>query len=219
MNTPLHDTVHGLVSITRCAELLSSSGDPIDRSALSRYCDAHNLKRRTDGRQTLVDFESVRDHRAGSYTREVMSGRPLAPPPAPSNITPLDPVKRRAAAQATSQELDLAERLGELTAIAEVDAGAADAIAELRAAFAGILHDETEKLAAELGLAPERARILRAGLKRYGRVGQQRFAQKLAASLAAVNEPEDAAHTRLMHLTALAIRLRPRHGLSAQARA
>lgn len=217
----MHNTEHAsaLVSISRCAELLAQAGDVIDRSALSRYCDQHNLKRERAGRQTLVDFEEVRAHRAASYTREVMSGRAVAPTePHLATVTPIDPAKRRAAAQAQKEELDLAERLGELTAIAEVDAGAAQAITDLRSAFQSVLHDQSEQLAAELALPPERIRQLRAGLTRFARVGQQRFAAALAGSLAAANEPSSAAHARLIHLAAIAARLRAdRHQMQARA--
>lgn len=63
-----------LISITEAARLLSEAGDHIDRSALSRYCDLHDLKRGKRGRSVLVDLEEVRRHRATNYQREVMRG-------------------------------------------------------------------------------------------------------------------------------------------------
>ncbi|PHY12713.1 hypothetical protein CSW58_10790 [Caulobacter sp. B11] len=54
----------GPVSVARCAELLTAGGDKIDRSALSRYCDSHQLKLGKVGREMMVDFETVSDHRA-----------------------------------------------------------------------------------------------------------------------------------------------------------
>ena len=66
-----------LVSITEAAEILSKEGDKIDRSSLSRYCDAHGLKRGKRGRSVVVDLDQVRAHRRANYTREVMSGRSL----------------------------------------------------------------------------------------------------------------------------------------------
>lgn len=195
----------GLVSIARCAAMLAEAGDRIERSALSRYCDTHGLKRGRQGRETLVDFGEVREHRANSYSREVMSGRPVAPA---APVIDMDPARRIKAAQATQAELDLARDMGEITDIAEVDAGAADAIVAMRAAFAEAGHVEAERLAAELRVPPEQVRVIRAAMKRFARHGQERFAQRMSRALAAANEPADAAHGRLMTLAAHALRLR-----------
>ncbi len=216
--------MHGNVSVARCAELLSANGDKIERSALSRYCDTHGLKLGKQGREVLVNYEAVQKHRAANYTREIMSGHPLAsggadlveraqsPIPAPVAQIPArdDPARELKAAQLRQTLREEALALGELTLTAEVDAGMADAIAELRSAFAAELHDQAELLAAELRLPPEQVRQLRAGLKRYARIGQSRFAAGMVRLIAAAREPEGAARARLAELTALAVRQRAR---------
>ena len=63
-----------LVSISDAAKALTEAGDSVDRSALSRYCDAHDLKRGKRGRSVMVDLEEVARHRRENYTREVMRG-------------------------------------------------------------------------------------------------------------------------------------------------
>lgn len=228
----MHDAV-GAVSIARCAELLTLADDKIDRSALSRYCDTHGLKLGSRGRAVLVDFETVRDHRRSNYTREVMSGQASsaapaqvqpAPAPAPTNVTPLpardDPQRELKQVQLRDALRKEAADEGLTTPTAEVDAGAADAIAALRAAFAQAATEQADLVAAELHLPSEQVRPLRAALKRFARLGQERFAQVIARTIADANEPETEAYRRLTVLTAHAIRLRAdRKGASDRARA
>ena len=218
------DAPVGLVSVARCAKLLTEAGDPIERSALSRYCDKHGLKQgRAKG--TRVDFETVQAHRAANYTREVMSGRPVAaapPPPSPQMAGPAvaqvvkipdrdDPARGLKEIQLRAAQREEAEAEGRLTHVAEVDAGAAEAIVEMRAAFAESRGPSAEHLAAELGLPPEKVRTLRAALRRYDRVGQERFAARIAKALQDVNrESPDEAQARLNTLAAMAIRMRGR---------
>lgn len=215
----MHDEKIGLVSIARCAELLTAVKDRIDRSALSRYCDSHGLKRGQQGRAVLVDFEEVREHRSANYTREVMSGqtsglplevasRPAATVTAiPSREDLTRGLKEVQLRQALREE---AEAEGQLTVTAEVDAGAADAIAALRASFAQVAGECAEKAAADLHLPSEAIRPLRSHFRTFARLGQERFAQTLAASLSDANEPGTEAHARLIALTAHALRLRGR---------
>ncbi|ATC34155.1 hypothetical protein CA606_18470 [Caulobacter vibrioides] len=208
--------------MARAAELLTAAGDVIERSALSRYCDAHSLKLGKVGREVMVDFEAVRDHRKNNYTRSVMSGEALhsvpateaAPPtPNPTSAARDEPVKldehRQLKAVQLRRELrEEAAEEGKLTDVAEVDAGAAEAIVEMRAAFVEVRADFAERLAAELGLPSEKVRTLRAALKRYDRVGQDRFATRIGKALAAGNESTGEALDRLMTLAAHAVRLR-----------
>lgn len=204
------------VSIADCAKMLTEAGDKIDRSALSRYCDTHGLKVGKEGRSTLVDFEAVKAHRAGNYQREVMSGgqlplAPVAPVPAPTAqaVIASMPEHRQLKAVALRQALrEEAEEEGRLTPTDQVDAGAAEAIVEMRSAFAAVRADFAERLAAELQLPPDKVRTLRAGLKRFERVGQERFARRIAQALRAGNETQGAAIDRLRALTWLANRLR-----------
>lgn len=221
----MHDAVVGRVSIARCAELLTAAGDTIERSALSRYCDAHGLKVGRQGRATLVDFEAVREHRSSNYTREVMSGQASAESPRPvATVTPLptrdDPQRGLKEVQLRNALRDEAERDGLLTPTGEVDAGAADAIAAMRAAFAQAASEAADKLAADLHLPADQVRTIRSHMKRFARVGQERFAQVVSATIADANEPTAEAYARLSILTAHAIRLRARpQAIDAAARA
>lgn len=219
----MHAAPIGLVSVVRCAELLTAAGDKIERSALSRYCDVHGLKGARDGRSVLVDFEAVQAHRAANYQREVMAGGVALPPaptpvasaaieaqPAPvAQIPPRDDPQRGLKAVQLRRELrEEAQEEGRLTETAEVDAGAAEAIVEMRSSFAAVRADLAERMAAELGVPPEKVRTLRAWLKRYDRVGQERFAARMARALSEGNESQGEARDRLMTLAGHAIRLR-----------
>lgn len=220
----------GPVSIARCAELLTEGGDRIDRSALSRYCDTHGLKLPKQGKIVPVDFETVRDHRVKNYTRELQSGQPI-PPPAPvaqPRLALVEPAAEPAPAAMSANAVvasmpehrglkavqlrqalrDEAIAEGLLTRTDQVDAGAAEAIVEMRAAFAAVRPDLAERLAAELGLSPEKVRVLRSGLKRYDRLGQERFAKRIAQALRDGNESEGEAADRLRTLTWVAGKLR-----------
>lgn len=201
------------VSVSRCAEMLTELGDVIGRPALSRYCDTHGLKVGKVGRDVMVDFETVRDHRKVNYQREVMGGaapEPAAQPePKVVNIPPRDDPARQLKELALKRERreDAVEE-GLLASVAEMDAGAALAIVEMRAAFAEKSDSVSRALAGELGLPPEKLRTLRAGLKRYARLGQEVFAERMARTLAMVNEPQAEALDRLAALAIQAARLR-----------
>lgn len=207
----------GRVSISRCAELLTAAGDRIDRSALSRYCDAHGLKLGKLGRDVVVDFEAVRAHRAQNFQREVMSGQPVpAVAPTPAAPTPVAQISnmeehRQLKAVALRQALrDEAKQEGLLTDVAEVDAGAADAIVEMRTAFASVRGDLAEKMVAFFSLKPEHVRPMREFLRRYDRLGQERFATRMARVLRDGNEDVGEAVERLTILAAHSVRLRAR---------
>lgn len=205
----------GLVAIAKAAELLTEAGDPVSRAGLSQYCRDHGLKGEKSGRAVLVDFEEVQEHRRLNFTREVMSGRKVeavAPPAPVAEVVQIPPkddpqrgLKQVQLRQALREEA-IAE--GRLAEIAEVDAGAAEAVAELRAAFVAARAQIAEELAAELGLAPDKVRVLRAGLKRYDRVGQERFATRMGRALATGNETTGEAVARLKELTAHSVRIR-----------
>lgn len=235
----------GLVSLARCAELLTLAGDKIDRSALSRYCDTHALKGPKVGREVHVDFEAVRAHRVANYQRQVMAGGrelpatavatlalPMAPAavaePEPAPVQPVatvaqipardDPARQLKELELRRRQREEALEEGHLTDVAEVDAGLAESVVTMRAAFAEVRADFAEALAAQLGLPPEKVRVLRAGLKRYDRVGQERFADRLAKVLQDANETGSEAEARLTQLAAHAVRLRGRrHGAFAPA--
>jgi hypothetical protein len=228
----MHGTI-GPVSVARCAELLSANGDKIDRSALSRYCDAHGLKGERVGREVKVNYEAVAAHRAANYTREVMSGAaleapavPVAAAPAQADLGLIAPAATAPAMSPTAQIASMAEHRGLkavqlrqalrdeakaeglLTVVAEVEAGIAEAIVEMRTVFANVNEDVAERLAAELGLPPERVRVVRAAFKRFAQLGQERFAARMAKAVAAGNEPAGEVRDRLKVLAANAVRLR-----------
>jgi hypothetical protein len=224
---------HGRVSIARAAELLTAAGDEIERSALSRYCDTHQLKLGKVGREVLVDFEAVQAHRLQNYTRQVMSGSELATPVArpaeldveaaaqpaastapPATVTaipaPDDPQRQLKAYELRKALRQEALEEGTLTVVAEVDAGLAEAVTTMRAAFAEVRNELAESAAAQLGVPPEKVRLLRAVLKRHERAGQERFAIRVATLLQESSDPASDAHARLMALAAHAVRLRRR---------
>lgn len=216
----------GRVSISKCAELLTVAGDRIDRSALSRYCDAHSLKLAQVGKSVLVDFEAVRAHRAENYQREVMSGQPLPAPavaPAPVVVAPPAaaqsvnavvasmPEHRELKAVALRQALrEEAREEGLLTETAEAEAGAAEAVVEMRSAFAAERTILAEKMVARLGLKPEHVRPVREFLRQYDRGGQTRFAQAMARALADGNDEAGDAYERLTTLAAVSMKIRAR---------
>lgn len=98
--------------------------------------------------------------------------------------------------------------LGRLVDTAAADAGAAEAIVEMRAAFAQARPDQAERLAAELGLSPDKVRVLRAGLKRFERMGQECFARRMGRALIAAEEDGGRAAHRLRMLAETSLRLR-----------
>ncbi|MDP1738903.1 MAG: hypothetical protein Q8L23_15860 [Caulobacter sp.] len=212
----------GRVSISKCAELLTAAGDRIDRSALSRYCDAHGLKLAKEGKSVPVDFEAVRAHRSENLQRELMSGQPV-PAPAPLQLVQAQaapsanaviasmPEHRELKAIAVRRELrDEAREEGLLTEVAEAEAGAAEAIVEMRTAFAAIRGGTAETMVARLGLKPEHVRPIRDMLKQYDRAGQGRFAQAMARLLTEGNEETGDAVERLTALAAVSMRFRAR---------
>lgn len=83
------------VSISECAKRLTDLGQPIDRSALSRYCDEHGLKvGKVPGiRGVAVDFNRVKEHRELNYQRHLMAGGE-AETPAPVEVSSPAPVVR-----------------------------------------------------------------------------------------------------------------------------
>lgn len=221
----------GRVSISRCAELLTLAGDRIDRSALSRYCDAHGLKLPQEGKVVPVDFEAVRAHRAENYQREIMSGQavpvaaapvvmlpvtPVASPPAvaPTSVNAVVasmPEHRELKAVALRQALrEEAREEGLLTETAEAEAGAAEAVVEMRTAFAAARTTLAETMVARLGLKPEHVRPVREFLRQYDRQGQTRFAQAMARALADGNDSDGDAYERLTTLAAVSMKMRSR---------
>lgn len=199
-----------LVSVSECARMLCLAGDQVTQSALSRYCDLHSLKLHKSGRSVLVDFESVRRHRAENYTRAVMSGRPgadLAPVPDPGPQLP-DPSRELKRIQVRRELRDEAVAEGKLTPVHEVEAGIADAVVSLRSAFAAERPSAAERLAAALAIPPEKIRLIRAAFKDFERLGQARFSGELLKLVPVAGETSGETADRLTALSEMSLRLR-----------
>lgn len=221
----------GPVSLARCAELLTAAGDKIDRSALSRYTDRHSLKLPRQGKEQLVDFETVQAHRSENYTREVQSGTPVPvvaaaaqPAPAPGGsmtqqVLQLSEHRELKAIQVRRELREEAKEEGLLTEVAEVEAGAADAIVALRTAFAADRGALAETIVARFGLKPEDVRPMRDILRRYDRKGQEAFAGAMAKLLVEGYEETGDTLERLQLLAAVSIRMRARRSRAFAKRA
>jgi hypothetical protein len=215
------------VSLAEAARILTAEGDRADRTTLSRYCDNHGLEKRRQGRAALIDLNALRVHRRENYTREVMSGRTLEPsgpaqqqaqttaqpaPAAADNTLRLpdaqDPARREKAAKAEMAELSLAERQGKLVLITEVDAGMAEAIAEIRSIAMTEARQTAKEMTADLGLTSDQVRVLQVSLKRFARKIESGFITRCAELTGEVREPKSAARKRLETLTIKAMALR-----------
>lgn len=215
------------VSLTDAARRLSEAGDKADRSTLSRYCDQHGIEKRRQGRTAFVDLNALRAHRQENYTREVMSGRAVeapaqpmpasvstapaasaAPEPSAAQIRDLDPARREKAAKAGMAELELAQRLGQLVMISEVDAGMADAVAALRQSANALLRNAAQELVSEIGAPADQVRPVQMAFKRFARRMEVRFIEECAELTGQVREPRSVANARLTELAARALELR-----------
>jgi hypothetical protein len=175
-----------LVDITTAAALFTRAGKPVDRTNLGRFIATRNFPVKQDGRRRIVNAKDLFEAYTTDFSRQVMageSGRSTAPAAKPN------PKMREAELKAQSLELDLAERLRRVVPADEVAAALAEAIAQLRAAHAQATVDQADMLLQELGLPAHKLAVLRNGLKRFGRVGQEKFAQAIA-SLAAVHSQD-----------------------------
>jgi hypothetical protein len=167
------------VSITEAATRLTAAGDAVDRSTLSRYLSQHAeaLPTRREGKSNLVELHALTAHR----TENVRLRRaPLLVPTLPSATaagaaqakrfpgSQSDGAARKAQADAEMREMDLAERRGELTIVAEVDKAARDAIALMQSAFERAI--DTEAAAASVKYGWDE-RVTRLVLKSFARRG------------------------------------------------
>jgi hypothetical protein len=215
------------VSISVCADRLTELGDVVERSSLSRYCDDHGLKlgKKPGVRGVAVDFDQVRRHRAENYTREIMTGgvavppadapaapdpKPQAPvaPQAPAPVADLDPARREKAAKAEKAELELARAKGELAEISDIDAGLADALANLRQLAQTSAKQAATETAAEIGVPPDQIRALTIRFKSFYRDLEAKFIGDMAALTAEAREPRSRAIRRLDILAGEAAKLR-----------
>ncbi len=180
------------VSVAECARRLVAAGDPIDRSALSRYCDEHGLKTGGTKNRPLVSVSAVKAHRESNGMRTIMRGEGLlagsapddedapVPPSAAGKLVDLaakrnDPVYREREAKAAMAELELEHRRGSVVLIDEVTAGIGDAWSALRSAETAELGVAVDALAAELKVNDDAKRLIRQAFKQYSRRVQSRF--------------------------------------------
>src|SRR5579872_7221373 len=117
-----------LVGLTEAVGLLASRGDSVSLSSLSRYVEryADALKPTKQGKKTLVDFETLLEHRTQNINRAASA------PGAPTARTAHGRANEAALnirAQRQLRELDIAERVGAVTPTQEVKEAAASAVA------------------------------------------------------------------------------------------
>lgn len=212
-----------LCSIADAARLFAAENVKVDRSNLSRFIVSRAIPTTQRGRDRLVDPNVLFDRYTKDFSRSVMAGQggtPLAPltpapplPPPPAQAAPTappayDPKRHVAELNAQKLELELAEQLGRTVTAEEAAAAMAEAIAELRAAFARKARDEAARALTELGLGGHMKGVLVAAFKRFATHGQEAFAAKAAELLEASSTPDAPARARLDRLVAYDLVLR-----------
>lgn len=165
------------VSLSQAVEMLAGVGDVVGLPSLSRYVKAHAdaLDAVTEGRKILVDFETLRRHRAENVFR------PAPSPPAPvvSDVGTASRSEEAAGnlrAQRRLRELELAEREKILTPRREVEEAAVVAVSALKNAFSLALAETAETIAAAVGCE---ARLIRPHLRSFERKGLEAFIRTL----------------------------------------
>jgi hypothetical protein len=173
----MHDSTQELVSLTEAAARLATMGDKVDRSTLSRYvanyADALNPTRR--GRETVVDFARLREHR-GQNVR--LDAKPFVPARSRS-----DSQARKVDAEAQLRELEVARELAKVTPVGEVAEGAHTAIAAMRAAFDLAINDTAELIGQRLAVEP---RLVRPHLRHLAAKALAAFAEDMEALVGGV---------------------------------
>lgn len=186
------------ISITEAATRLTTAGDPIDRSTLSRYLKQHAeaLPLTSSGKANLVEFHLLRAHRA-----ENIRLRPLAsqrvPPRAPVSRfagSQSDGTARKVQADAELREMDLAVRRRQLTPVAEVDQAGRDAVALMQSAFDRAIDTEAASFSLKYGWDERTARI---ALKSFSRRGLDVFHRELLDRLDNMRRAEESGEPAL----------------------
>lgn len=162
-----------LVTVSKCARMLTESGTKISRQGLRKYVEEHSLisEIRSNG-WVMVDFDVVQSRRE-DFTREVMRGEHSTTAPsksknkttsasaskkaapslalvkdgdilAPSSLDKARDAKtRKENAQAEAAEIDLAIKKNELVPTADVEVGIAASNLALRDTLLGPLLSDT----------------------------------------------------------------------------
>ncbi|WDQ98176.1 hypothetical protein PSC71_13155 [Devosia sp. J2-20] len=196
----LHERQHVIdsdwISITEAAKRLSSDGDQVDRSTLSRYVTQHAeaLPTRREGKSNLVDFRVLAQHRSENVRLQLpsrpnivgdlaLSKQPIA------NISRGNAAARDKEAVAQMRELDLAERLGRVTSTSEVADAGQSAVVMMRNAFERAVESEAAALALKYGWDE---RVVRVSLKSFANVGVDVFHRELLTQLDKRRRAQDA---------------------------
>ena len=192
------------ISITDAAARLSGDGDIVDRSTLSRYLKQHGeaLSVRREGKSNLVEFGTLAAHRAENV--RLRRTLPLAAPaPAAGSGqgrripgSQSDGTARKVNADAAMREMDLAERIGELTLVAEVDKGARDAIALMLSSFERAVDTEAASASVKYGWDERVARLV---FKSFTRKGMDVFHREMLKLLDSINRAKMAADQGDVH--------------------
>lgn len=198
------------ISITDAAARLSAAGDSVDRSTLSRYLKQHSeaLPLRRDGKSNLVEYGALAAHRAENVRLRkplpLMASSPSAMPGRSARFagTQSEGVARKAQADAEMREMDLAERRGELTLVAEVDKSARDAVALMQSAFERAIDGEAAAAAVKYGWDERIARLV---LKGFARKGTEVFHREMLQMLDAISRAKMAAEQGDSHVVEAAL--------------
>jgi hypothetical protein len=176
------------ISITEAAARLTAAGDAVDRSSLSRYISQHGeaLPTRRAGKANLVDYAALAAHRAENVRLRKPAPAVVAAPEAAPDQAPRfagsqsNATARKAQAEAEMREMDLAERRGELTIVAEVDKAARDAVALMLSAFDRAIDTEAATASVKYGWDE---RVTRLVLKSFARRGTDVFHREILKQL------------------------------------
>jgi hypothetical protein len=176
------------ISITEAAARLSSAGDHVDRSTLSRYVTqyAEALPTRREGKSNLVEFAALVEHRSQNIRlrKAPTTIHPATKPGARRDNrfrgTQSDGLARKVNAEAEIKEMDLAERRGDLTPTAEVDQAGRDAVALMQSAFDRAVETEAAALSVRYGWEE---RVTRLALKGFARRGLEIFNREIRERL------------------------------------
>lgn len=192
------------ISITEAAARLTAAGDAVDRSTLSRYVSQHGeaLATRREGKSNLVEFGRLQAHRSENVRLRRGPQAPLSRQGGAATLPAItggatrfpgsqaDGAARKINADAELRELDLAERRGELTPVAEVDKAGRDAVALMQSAFDRAVDSEAASASVKYGWDE---RIVRLVLKAYARRGVDVFHGEVLKMLDGINRAEMAA--------------------------
>jgi hypothetical protein len=168
----MHNDAQDLVNISDAAERLAALGDKVERSTLSRYVANHAaaLAPVRRGRETLVDFARLREHR-GQNIRLLE-----VPVVTPAARTKSDSQARKVDAEARLRELELARETDKVLLADEVTDGAHGAVAAMRAAFDLAINDTAELIGQRLAVEP---RLVRPYLRQLAIKAQTAFAEAM----------------------------------------